>query len=437
MQNNDVTAATSSNAADNQAIGQLTRNNDGVVSNNMTELEANIAPVTSGRSMDNKAINDGTRQELRTLLERPTLIDTIQIEPTTSFATSLPRSYNSATYQTYVAGTQPQGTLARYAFPQSVFDKNPIVADKAENFRYMKADVVVTIKVNASPFTSGALNIAYTPMWNELVDIFKYSNITLAGVTSYPNATLCLDQADSVELRVPFILPYDMFSLHDPNFQFGQVLLSQLTPVRNGDGTNVDINVFARFENVDIALPTNELINPSPSFPLTRMDRYAQSLEQIDLDVPGNKSRLKDIIGRLKLMAQAGSAETETKGIVERVSGGVGAAAEILSSVPYVNIAAKPIGWIARATEHVASLFGWSKPVSTDGIKIMSRVPGYNMVNGEGTETNQSLGLTHDQGILPHGALFEKEDEMSLSYVLSRPNCVEQATWSAPPNDRN
>jgi hypothetical protein len=416
-------------------MGQLTRNNDGVISNNMTELEAPVALITSGSAMENKSIDDGTVQTLRSLLERNTLINTIQLSATSSYSTSLPTEYGLTVYESYVQGTIPQGILGSFAFPKAIFDTNPIVADKANNFTYMKADVVITLKVNASPFTSGAINIAYTPMYNELRDIFKYSNITLQGMTSYPNATLYLDQSDSLEMKVPFISPYDTFFLHEPNFEFGQVLISQLTPLRNGDGTKIDVNVFARFENVSVSVPTDKVIQTSIEFPLVRLDRAIDALDSSNVDKREAKTRVDRIIAKLDLSAQSGSEpETQRKGLVEKVAGTVGDMGEVLSTIPGISAFAKPVSWIARTVQGVASVFGWSKPVTTDGVSIVARVPGYNMVNSEGCDTNQSLGLTHDQGILPHGALFENVDEMALSYVLGRQNCVSSGTWSADDN---
>jgi len=433
--NNGVIATTSQKVADNYTMGQLTRNNDGVISNNMTELEAPVALITSGSAMENKSIDDGTVQTLRSLLERNTLINTIQLPATSTYSTSIPGVYDQSVYASYVQGTTPQGILGSFSFPKAIFDANPIVADKANNFTYMKADVVITLKVNASPFTSGAINIAYTPMYNELRDIFKYSNITLQGMTSYPNATLYLDQSDSLEMKVPFISPYDTFFLHEPNFEFGHVSISQLTPLRNGDGTKIDINIFARFENVSISVPTDKVIQTSNEFPLVRLDRAIDALDSANVDKREAKARVDRIITKLDLIAQSGSEpETQRKGIVEKVAGTVGAIGEALSTIPGISAFAQPVSWIARTVEGVASVFGWSKPVTTDGVSIMARVPGYNMVNSEGCDTNQSLGLAHDQGILPHGALFENVDEMALSYVLGRQNCVGSGIWSATDN---
>lgn len=433
--NNGVVATSSQKVADNHTMGQLTRNNDGVISNNMTELEAPVALVTSGSTMENKSIDDGTVQSLRSLLERNTLIDTIQLYPTTNYNTSLPTEYGETVYASYVQGTVPQGILGSFSFPKAIFNANPIVADKANNFTYMKADVVITLKVNASPFTSGAINIAYTPMYNELRDIFKYSNITLQGMTSYPNATLYLDQSDSIEMRVPFISPYDTFFLHEPNFEFGQVLISELTPLRNGDGTNIDVNIFARFENVSVSVPTDKVIQTSTEFPLVRLDRAIDAINSSNVDKREAIARVERIITKLDLTAQSGSQpETQRKGLVEKVAGTVGDMGEALSTIPGISAFAKPVSWIARTVQGVASVFGWSKPVTTDGVSIMARVPGYNMVNSEGCDTNQSLGLAHDQGILPHGALFENVDEMALSYVLGRQNCVGVGTWNASDN---
>lgn len=416
---------------DTWTMGGLTRHEVGVVSNNMTELEAPIQPIESGSAIDNRSIDDATKQELMTLLSRNTLVDTFKIL-TTDNANVLPLSYDQMTYKSYVDGAAVTGVWRKYSFPEAIFNANPIVADKAENFTYMKADVVITLKVNASPFTSGAINVAYTPMWEELKPIHKYSNVTLQGVTSYPNTTLYLDQSDSVELRIPFISPYDNFSLGSSSFQFGQSVITLLTPIRNNDGTAVDVNVFCRFENVDLFVPTNVLINPSTGFQTKKIERVLDAIEEHadSIDISDVRFSLQKLLKKLDLRAQSGPAETEETGIVSGVAGIVGDVADMLSNVPVIDVVAKPVSWIARAVGGVASLFGWSKPVTTEGISIMARVPGYNMLNSEGKETNQSLGLTPDQGIIPHGALFEKDDEMCLDYVLKRQNCVLRETWS-------
>ncbi|APG78484.1 hypothetical protein 2 [Wenling crustacean virus 2] len=410
----------------------------------MTVLDSSQGTVTSGVAIDNRSVSESYIHDLSNLMSRPTLMGTLKLEPTTDASTSLPLSYDAATYESYIDGTKPIGLIDNYEFPKSLFYHNPVVSDKAANFSFMKADVILTIKVNASPFTSGAINIAYTPMWRELVNIYKYSNITLPGVTSYPNTTLYLDQSDTVTMRIPFFSPYDMFSLQSPDFQFGQLVVTLLSPIRNGDGTSVDINVFSNFENVELKVPIDKSISTFEKQPLvesiTAMKRAKYDVDEnkdieIDIDTLIQDKSFKDtftaIAKRLKLVAQSGEPETQSPGVVERISNVVGDVSEALTEVPIVGTFAKPVSWIARAAGKVASWFGWSKPTILEVTKPVNRVPGNGMLYGEGVETNQNLGMIPDNGIIPHGALFEKQDEMTLDYVLSRPNVVKRVNWNS------
>lgn len=270
--------------------------------------------------------------------------------------------------------------------------KNPNVKGKLEGFRYFRADVQVQVYYNAQPFQQGALLGWYIPYKGD--DIAWSQDHSLTSKTACLSETVLLEDQEPLTMTIPFNHPHGFIDLVDPTHcDMGKFNLDIYSPLQSNVASDVvNITVFAHFVNIKLYGPTDETQH-------------------------------------LTVVPQMGEAEEQEKtGIVTKVSGVVHNVSSALADVPVIGVVAKPISWVAAAVNKVASLFGWSKPISVHTTSVFKLAPARYMANYNGVDTSNNMGLDADNQIQNY-PFFGKEDPLSFNNIITRPNFIGSYTW--------
>lgn len=275
----------------------------------------------------------------------------------------------------------------------------PMVAPKLVGFGGIRADVVLTLQINATRFTQGryllnfyptggAMDIAHS---NQAIDLARFS---LVQRTSVPGIQIDLNTETQVQLRIPFMSAYAFNSLRSATTGvfIRNIGSAQIHPYVAAS-TACTYTLFGHLENVELYLPTAPQANTKT--------------------VTEKEQSSKDI----------GPVESTAK-LISKTS-------KLFKNVPILSSYVEPIGWAADLVGGAASAFGWSKPTISDTITVLARNRGYQNPNYDGADmaVKMSLSVKNQVATVP-GLGSTDIDEMSFDYIKTIPAYFNSTTWS-------
>lgn len=305
-----------------------------------------------------------------------------------------------------------QPRLFSYTFPYKLLEKSPFLQSKLKNVAYMRADIELTLKVQATPFCQGALWLFQTPYANQTTQSRRVLSEHLRSLTSFPGVELNLQSLDrSVTMHVPYTCEFQVI---DPtlNTEIASVDCCVLLPLKaDNSAVKATWTTFAKFTNVVLYghAPTN---------------RGEPVFEKICTQSGYEKFG--------KIYTESGEDEIASKrGLISGVSSTVANVANTVGGmgIPTISAIAKPLGWVASAVSGVASMFGFSKPHNINGVQTYSNLPGRAYTNLEGLDNSVVLGVSAENGINATRTTFDTKDEMAINYLASRPYVFQRYTW--------
>jgi len=371
------------------------------------QMSAESVPMTS--SVTQMALNDTTRHEIKSILERPVNLGTFEWKTADA---ALPIHLALSAYD---AGTQRH--LQQFNFPQDIFSNSPLVVDKLKNYQYFKSDIEIEVKINAQPFLQGALMLVYNPYFHQTGDFRRKGTVYLASQTSCPNKIVSIEEGNSVKLICPYANIYDLFDLANSDNQFGTAFLFVFSALLGPNAAETaKYTVFARFVNPQFFVPTHVDVMP-----------VARDLHEIKrLETKGYRVAQSDVTP----VASRDTGEVETSGPVSKVAGGVATVADVLSGIPVIGSVASSVAWVSRVIGRTAASLGWSKPTSIQPQSKVVVKPNNTLIHSEGNDDATTLALLQDNGIDGSSMIPEKVDEMNLNFILGRPNYFHAQTAS-------
>nr|ASG92553.1 putative structural protein [Picornavirales Q_sR_OV_025] len=351
--------------------------------------------------------------------------------------------------------TEANKNIFKYEFLSLLNNTN--VKGKFDGFRYFRADIQVQVYYNAQPFQQAALLGYYIPYqgdnqaWSQKHD--------LTSKTACLSESVLLEDQEPLVLNIPFNHPHGFIDLVDPEHcDLGQFNLDVYSPLESNIASDtISITIFAHFINIKLYGPTDEerhveLEAQMGCHSIDENSRKAKNIKDVVNklhDSMLNKPILKHVawpvsrlvgsfvwlismclpVKKLDLEPQMGEAEEQEKvGIVTKVSGVVKEVSSALSNVPVVGVVAKPISWVSAAINKVASLFGWSKPISVHTTGVFKPSPARYMANYNGVDTSNNMGLDADNQVGSY-AFFGKEDPLDFNNIVTRPNFITSHVW--------
>nr|ULG00067.1 MAG: hypothetical protein 2 [Locarnavirus sp.] len=277
-------------------------------------------------------------------------------------------------------------------YPWQLFFNNQFIKYKLNNFAFMRCNLKVKIILNASPFYYGLMRAIYTPMTNFVEYHTRGSaHISLMRESQKPGVWLDPGKSEGAEMTLPFIYHKNFVNVGvSSDFQdLGRLDLWVFAPLESANGTistGVSVQVYAWAEDIVLSAPTIALAMQG--------DEYGT-------------------------------------GVVSAPASAVAKVASKMKKVPVIGkfAAATEIG--ARAVSGIAQLFGYTNVPVLDAAKPFRPSPFPQMASTEIGYPVEKLTVDskNELSIDPSIGSITKEDELAVSYLVSRPCVVDQVTW--------
>lgn len=282
---------------------------------------------------------------------------------------------------------------------------DPMYNEKIRGFVGLRANVEVTVQVNAQKFQQGRLRLQYLPYQKYLGPKTSSINATLTGRVSCPGVDIDICGGSNPQSRIaqatfiiPYVSPHAYINLITGYGTMGQIGLFVYSPLLSGssESPNCEITIWARF------------IDPKLAFP-TSATPYVQP-----------RSHTAQVRGEAKKLKQSG--------VISQTLGRVADTLHTASKIPVIGQYMAIPEWIASSGEALCKLFGWSKPTLPMDTKLRTTNC---MTNYNGQDSSHKMALSADNEIdTPKGIGGSDLDEMALSSIFKIPAFWQQFTWS-------
>lgn len=303
------------------------------------------------------------------------------------------------------SNTQSQ-VLYSGTFPD-VLLSDPMYNEKIRGFVGLRANVEVTVQINAQKFQQGRLRLQYLPYQKYLTNKSALINATLTGMTSCPGVDIDVCGGSNPQSRIsqatfiiPYVSPHAYINLIKGHGTMGQVNLFVYSPLLSGssESPNCEVTIWARFLEPKLAFPTSA----GPYFNASARTHMAQ--------VRGEAKKLKKT------------------GVISNTLGSIAETLHTASKIPVIGSYMAIPEWLATSGEALCKLFGWSKPSMPMDTKLRTTncMPNYN-----GQDSSHKMALSADNEIdTPSGIGGTDLDEMALSSIFKIPAYWQQFTWN-------
>ncbi|AYW51545.1 structural polyprotein, partial [Myrmica scabrinodis virus 2] len=309
---------------------------------------------------------DDSVHSVISFLKRPQLLSSFR------WASTAERSANLFT---------PAGRTDGLLVPTGLFQSHPMIARKLDGFTSFRATCVLKLQVNSQPFQCGRLLMAASPVPGLLGNRNRFIFSHVSNAQNLNHVQMDIAKDTEVELRIPFISPYNSFDLIDGKFDWAEVRILVYSPLNAVAATCLQCLVYGHFEDIEMGAPTSGSVKQQSRMPSARA---------ID--------------------------ETKKK---EARGGFTGALAQLGSSV--INGGAK----LAIAA------MGWSKPILASPSQVVLERPteGFNYMDG--VDQSIVLGMTGSNAIEPiPGLVGTAIDETAFNTLKRIPQMVSAFTYS-------
>jgi hypothetical protein len=298
------------------------------------------------------------------------------------------------------------GSVINDIDPWFEFLNNTVIKRKIENFAFIRGDLHLKININASPFYYGLARTYYTPL--EGVSNFNRIDYSVLGsnririqASQHPGVYILPHANVGGEIKAPFFFPQNWVDLGsaDETRSLGKLRTTVLYSLDTANGVvapAISVQIFAWMENVELMGPTIKPVLQS-----------------------GSKD---EFIGHGQVSAPASA---------------VASIADKMKDIPVIGRFARATSIGASAVGQIASLWGYTNtPVIEDVRAFIPRnLPALASSEiGVGLE-KFTLDPKQELSIDPSLHGLPKDDELALSYLLTKESLLTVAPWfstSAP-----
>jgi hypothetical protein len=310
------------------------------------------------------------------------------------------------------------GDEMNYVLPVwELYTSAPSVRAKLRNYSYLKADLMVMIEVSGTPFHYGKALISY--------QAYNTANVVLSSMlTSVTNDALArpcllnyLSQSPGavtidyngnrpVLMKCPFISPKPMHRLYNG----ATTVISAATPYE-------DMTVAGSLFIYSINLVAAATASPTP----IGVHVYAW-LENVELGMPTGT--------QIDITTESGRDERKT-GPVEKVSTALVRLSDALGVIPEIAPFAKASSMFFSGVSHLASIFGWSRPLIVDKASFVKNRPFTNAAFGITSDTSEKISLDPMQELsVDPRVVGIKDDELAISYLTGISSYLTTFSWA-------
>jgi hypothetical protein len=280
--------------------------------------------------------------------------------------------------------------------PWTLYMTHPFIIKKVQNYRYFKAELCVKVMLNGNPFYYGRAFMSYNPYGFATRDPTRLGYLSVDNIerSQRPHVDINPTTSSGGEMILPWVYPTPMASFDSDLNKIGRITIASYQRLEhaNVSTTPLSVTVLAWCKNVDLGGPTNVL-----------------------------RSEASDEYG---------------DGIISKPAKAIARMAGALSKVPAIGKYATATEIGADTVSKVASLFGFSRPVTVRPPMKVKLSPMSNMAYSSIDEMTEKLTLDPKQGLTvdPSVVGYDK-DEMQLSDMLTRESYLTRFKWETSYTD--
>lgn len=301
---------------------------------------------------------------------------------------SFPWSVNASRSENILPSSLNDGKLY---IPTSILTTQ--YRNKLDGFTSIRATAVIKLQVNAQPFQAGRLLMAAAPMPTILGNRKEFLFKQVGTAQCVNHVQMDIAKQTEVELRIPFISPYNSFDLIDGKFDWAEVRVLVYSPLNSIDKSALQCVLWAHFEDIELGAPTSgQIIAKQQSGQVSAQKVKQQRMQESKGENVGTLSKIGSTIGG---------------GFDSVVSG------------------------ISNITSGVSALFGWSKPIiSKPGCSVLER-PTESFGNVDGVDHSLVLAMSAGNAVDYYPRLTGTDiDELSFDYLKRVPQFISVFSYS-------
>lgn len=278
-------------------------------------------------------------------------------------------------------------------YPWQLYFADVNMTDKLRGFSLLRAKLHVKVLINGSPFYYGSLCAVYTPLDGWRRDTTNTGDLSMKLISSSQKPHMWLDNQNcsTAQMELPFIFPYPYLDISESSMlrSMGKLELIQYAPLLSANGVsgnNIDVQVYAWAEDVQLSGPTNMPIVQSEFVGDTQLSTVA--------------SNVANVAGKL-------------------------------DKVPIIGPYAKATEMAANAVGSVANFFGFTNVPNISDVAPMKPMV-FQLASTELSEPTQKLSLQTKQetaiGQQLHGG--SAEDDLVIERFASRSSYLTSSVWT-------
>jgi hypothetical protein len=271
---------------------------------------------------------------------------------------------------------------------------------KLNGVKMMRANIEVTIKVNATRFQQGryflrfvhAAGGALSPSMNSYMQAHVCD---LRTSTSGLRVEVDLATETSAVMTIPFLSVYNYFMTTGENVirTLGRLYLIPYDPLQAGSGdTTCQYTVWARLTNIVLS---------------------------------------GDVVVQSRKSLQFKEAAAGGVGPISTIAAKVGRTMGVFDSVPLLSTYTKTVGWLSDLVGQAASIWGYSKPTNMAMPEIITRKTAPNMANFDGVFNGHKLATMSTNEVIQNtGRACTNVDEMSHDFIITKSAWLGTVNWA-------
>ncbi|UHR49696.1 MAG: capsid protein [Guiyang argiope bruennichi dicistrovirus 1] len=377
----------SNSTAERQEVTEFI--DDNAVLHEAAPGETPLAPIVSQQH------TDANQHSIITFLARPQLIDEFEMSPS----------------------AKRGELLTTIRVPDKML--TPMVLAKLDGFTSFRGTAVFKLQLNSQPFQAGRLMLFAVPMPTLTYPRDEWITQHVTTAQALHNVQIDFAQETEVELRVPFVSPFNSYNLIDGKYPWADMYVMVYSSLNQVEKYSLQCLLWAHFEDVELGAPTSA---------------KAAKPKQQSGSVPssGNKAP-KEISAVTARKVQA----AESTGILSQVSSGAQSAyATLGKGIPAISgvtgalstfskSATDFFGGILGAIPSLAKLVGLSKPpVGYSGNTVVIRPTQY-FQNTDGVDHSNVLSLSALNSVDEYPTLGGNNlSETSMTFLKSIPQYI-------------
>ncbi|AMB17482.1 predicted structural polyprotein [Delisea pulchra RNA virus] len=311
--------------------------------------------------------------------------------------------------------------------------------EKLNHFALLRANLVVDVMLNGSPFRYGRMMACYNP-WNGEDDVTRYDGVydinKAVHLSQKPRVFLNPTTGAGGTIVCPFFHPNNYMSVVDLTTEapsMGELIFTSLAPLKDSESTasEVPITIWAWLDDVSLSTPTSQQNGyiTQPEMQMS-MDGEGKTGKKKKKEKKKNHSNVKFAEPPMK---KANDEWSQNNGVLSKPASWVAKVAGKLEDVPVIGKYAKATSMASGAISNIAALFGYSRINNLDKIqRVLQLTQGEQAVTDASVPTQKlSLDSKQEVTIDPRTVGLDPDDQMGIVDFASRESYVTSCEWAS------